>query len=360
MKHTDIQCTHTQCAVVAGNGPSLADIDYTRLPPPPPNSCDGLEKQGYDVFRCNQFYFEDKYYLGKNVKFAFATPPSLFEQSYTYKTLDYTNHYNIQHIVVSDFNLAHMDSFYHKHLDIFDDLLCGSAYLSRLQAFYRFVRYNEIYRNKRITSGIYMCGFAAALGYKEIYITGVDLYHANKPYAFEMLKPNLLSIYPNFKLTPNDFHSKETDIEALKFLTDHYDVKLYTISPNSPLSEHIPLADKVSKGFDPIEKPQDSIKDMIIPQKFAYDNLYYLPAFIQQTPAQQAPTQANDYKQSLRENLAYKILKDIGKLPRDIARYINGRKLAKDYERIQSSEAQDGKRQTMGGGGGRSSPFLLL
>ncbi|HDR1825404.1 TPA: CMP-Neu5Ac--lipooligosaccharide alpha 2-3 sialyltransferase, partial [Pasteurella multocida] len=35
--------------IVAGNGKSLAQIDYSLLP------------EKYDVFRCNQFYFEDSY-----------------------------------------------------------------------------------------------------------------------------------------------------------------------------------------------------------------------------------------------------------------------------------------------------------
>lgn len=38
-------------AIIAGNAPSLKNIDYTLLP------------QDYDVFRCNQFYLEDKYSL---------------------------------------------------------------------------------------------------------------------------------------------------------------------------------------------------------------------------------------------------------------------------------------------------------
>ena len=38
--------------VVAGNGPSLKEIDYSRLP------------EKFDIFRTTQFYFEDKYYLG--------------------------------------------------------------------------------------------------------------------------------------------------------------------------------------------------------------------------------------------------------------------------------------------------------
>lgn len=47
---------NTDKVVIAGNGPSLASIDYSKLP------------ENFDVFRCNQFYFEDKYYLGKKIK----------------------------------------------------------------------------------------------------------------------------------------------------------------------------------------------------------------------------------------------------------------------------------------------------
>lgn len=49
-------------ALVCGNGPSLKNIDYKRLP-----------KQ-FDVFRCNQFYFEDRYFVGKDVKYVFFNP----------------------------------------------------------------------------------------------------------------------------------------------------------------------------------------------------------------------------------------------------------------------------------------------
>ena len=39
-------------AIVAGNGPSPAKIDYSRMP------------RGCAIFRANQFYLEDSYYLG--------------------------------------------------------------------------------------------------------------------------------------------------------------------------------------------------------------------------------------------------------------------------------------------------------
>lgn len=52
--------------IIAGNGPSLKEIDYSRLP------------NDFDVFRCNQFYFEDKYYLGKKCKAVFYNPIFFF------------------------------------------------------------------------------------------------------------------------------------------------------------------------------------------------------------------------------------------------------------------------------------------
>ncbi|MDE5926745.1 MAG: alpha-2,3 sialyltransferase, partial [Helicobacter sp.] len=38
-------------AIIAGGGPSLKQIDYSRLP------------KNFDVFRVNFFYFEEQYYL---------------------------------------------------------------------------------------------------------------------------------------------------------------------------------------------------------------------------------------------------------------------------------------------------------
>ena len=55
-------------AIIAGNGPSLARIDYTRLP------------QEFDVYRCNRFYFEEKYYLGKRVQGVLFHPDLFFAQ----------------------------------------------------------------------------------------------------------------------------------------------------------------------------------------------------------------------------------------------------------------------------------------
>ena len=355
----NIKNGNTAC-VVAGNGPSLAKIDYERLP------------LKFDAFRCNQFYFEDKYYLGKKVKFAFATSPILFEQSYTYKNIASRMEYEIDNIVVSDFNL-HIDKFYQIHEVFFKDIIRGSSHLSKLSDFFDFIRHNETNSNKRITSGIYMCAFAVALGYREIYITGIDLYKTNEPYAFDSMKSNLLAINPGFKTIPNTFHSAETDVEALQFLIDKYDAKFYSLCKDSPMTNHIPLA-KCKNEFmmQPKNRSEDSIKDMLIPSQSAYEQLNdgieltlhrYPPKPI--SLEEESKTVEEEYldtlkkhihlsKSYIKNNKAYKafnnvfmFLKDIIHLPRDIRRFIQADKLEKEVI----------KKCDTGGGGGE--PHLI-
>lgn len=48
--------------IIAGNGPSLKEIDYSRLP------------NDFDVFRCNQFILKINTILVKNAKQYFTIP----------------------------------------------------------------------------------------------------------------------------------------------------------------------------------------------------------------------------------------------------------------------------------------------
>ena len=249
--------------VVAGNGPSLAEIDYARLP------------KDFDVFRCNQFYFEDKYYLGKEVKLAFANPFVLFEQLYTLWMLENVGDYHIDAVMASTFNLKYMDSNCVVSPDIFGDVLDGHNYVARLRKFDEFMRYNELFLDRRITSGIYMCAVAVALGYEEIYLTGLDLYEGSKLYGFDFLQENIVRLVPRFGVEgrPNVFHSKEIDLEALYLLTRLYGAKFFCISPSSPLCKHFPLAK--TQGFHENwileSKNEGYINDVLIPRQEAYE-----------------------------------------------------------------------------------------
>lgn len=50
------QINESKAVLIAGNGPSLGQIDYNRLP------------KEFDIFRCNQFYLEEEYFVGKKLR----------------------------------------------------------------------------------------------------------------------------------------------------------------------------------------------------------------------------------------------------------------------------------------------------
>ncbi|EAJ8916637.1 TPA: alpha-2,3 sialyltransferase [Campylobacter jejuni] len=283
-------------AVICGNGPSLKKINYKRLP------------KEFDVFRCNQFYFEDRYFVGRNVKYAFFNSFVFFEQYYTTKQLIQNKEYNIENIICSTFNLPLIDneSFIKLFPSCFCDALLGHEVLSKINDFLAFVKYNEIYENKRITSGIYMCAAAVALGYKNIYLTGIDFYDdKNNMYAFESKQHNLLSLLPNFKNKDSVYetHSKDFDLETLIFLKEKYNVNFYALNENSPISKYIDLAPIENSNFILKDKPSNYINDILIPNS-KYKNTIY------------------NIQNQLKQNIYYKLFKDLFHLPSDIKHYL--------------------------------------
>ncbi|MBM0636718.1 alpha-2,3 sialyltransferase [Campylobacter sp. VicNov18] len=292
-----------QKVIIAGNGPSLKEIDYTRLP---------LE---YDVFRCNQFYFEDKYYLGKKCKAVFYNPTLFFEQYYTLKHLIDKKEYETELIICSNFNLTNIENanFSKNFYNYFPDVHLGYEFFKQLKQFDAYFKFHEIYFNQRITSGIYMCAIAIALGYKEIYLTGIDFYHNGSSYAFNTKQKNLLKLEPNFKNDNSHYfgHSKNTDIKALQFLKETYKVKFYCLCPNSPLANFIELAPHSSSAFK-LQEKNNYIKDILLPSKEAYKNFPIDDEICE--------------KPRLKENIYYKLIENLLRLPSDIKHYYRSRR----------------------------------
>ncbi|EDO6994923.1 alpha-2,3 sialyltransferase [Campylobacter coli] len=284
--------------MIAGNGPSLKEIDYLKLP------------DDFDVFRCNQFYFEDKYYLGKKCKAVFYNPSLFFEQYYTLKHLIANQEYETELIICSNFNQAHLESenFRKSFYDYFPDAYLGCDFFKQLKEFDAYFKFHEIYLNQRITSGIYMCAVAIALGYKEIYLTGIDFYQNGSSYAFDTKQENLLKLAPNFKNDNSQYigHNKNTDIKALEFLEKTYKINLYCLSPNSSLANFIEIAPNLNSRFIAQEK-NNYTKDILIPPKEAYVKF---------------SKNINLKKSKIKENIYFKIVKDLLRLPSDIKHYI--------------------------------------
>ncbi len=254
-----------QNVIIAGNGPSLQSINYQRLP------------KKYDIFRCNQFYFEDKYYLGKNIKAAFFNPYPFLQQYHTAKQLVFNNEYKIENIFCSTFNLPFIekDNFINKFYDFFPDAKLGHKIIENLKEFYAYIKYNEIYLNKRITSGIYMCAIAVALGYKNIYLCGIDFYKGETIYPFEAMSKNIKKTFPwikDFKLS--NCHSKEYDIEILKLLESIYKVNFYALCDNSALVNYFSLSASTDNDFILENKSGSCVRDILLTDDTLGVNFY--------------------------------------------------------------------------------------
>lgn len=141
------------------------------------------------------------------------------------------------------------------------------------------MKFNEIYKQQRVTSGTYMCAIATALGYKEIYLAGIDLYQNGYKYAFNKQQPNIIKLVPEFSHNnkPNgSLHTKEIDIQMLQILLNNYGIKIFSICDDSPITKYIPLAPKNKQNKIKIEnKPSNYTNDILIPNQQSYQKMIW-------------------------------------------------------------------------------------
>ena len=289
-----------KCAVIAGNGPSLAQIDYSRLP------------KDYKLFRCNQFYLEEAYYLGRHIDFVFFVKWAMLENYYTMQNLINRGEYSCDSIWCPGNRDDHMAA-------CFPALQFGSECVRNLREMFIFLNFWGLYEGVGTTSGTYMCVMAAALGYEELYLAGFDLYYGDNYYAFGVDRPNLLKINPRVASPSYDGgyggHAREFDLQVLDFLTKKYSVKLYSLCPTSPLSAHFDLAPDVGNSFVVEKKGRDSLSDMLIPKNEAYLKYGKNP------PNHEKQKRQERRRDRIKDNLYYRIFIDLLRLPGDVFYY---------------------------------------
>lgn len=263
-------------AIVAGNGPSLKEIDYSLIP------------QDFDVFRCNQFYFEEQYFLGKVVKATTFAMQTAFEQIYTMLHLNQNQEYEVQSIFLRDLHYPNQNyeqkefgsltRYFDNHH--FIHRIYDGIYSHKINAFLEYTKIQELYFYKHASSGVLLCAIAVAMGYKKIHLAGIDFYES-RSYAFDTLKKNLLKLTPclpafmqySGPLT-HSWHSKEADLDALNFLSQQYGVEFYSLCPTSPMSKYFPLSmPNPKQTFTPQNKTKNYTKDILLPPTHAYEKL---------------------------------------------------------------------------------------
>ncbi len=241
------QPTNTS-VVIAGNGPSLKDIDYRRLP------------KEFDTFRCNQFYFEDKYYLGKHVTKAFFGGFYHIELNTSYAVLESKKEYTIDDRYFAFISVKGSRRIF-EYMSCLK-FACDIYYVNPKIA--KFIDCNRLMRETIPTSGIFMIFTALAMGYKEIYLTGIDFYQGKDRYMYE--EKGLLSTFHPFDKSKKGGHSLEFEYECMDFIKTFTDVNIYAISPESALSELFPLAPEQNDNpYIPEDKPEGYLRDIVEP-----------------------------------------------------------------------------------------------
>lgn len=251
-------------AIIAGNGPSLARIDYSRLP------------KNFHLYRCNQFYFEEKYYLGKKVQGVIFHPNIFHEQYYTLKNLEEKGEYEFKEIycnrMFGGVGIMHSDPNFFDNMH--PDAIETYRLVKNFPEIHAFLRYHDLYFDRCPTSGIVVLLIAAMQGYREMHLVGIDFYEGGD-YAFDTKKENLLKLMPSFKNgAKTKFHSKELDLKVLEMAREYFDLKLYNLAlEDSPIG--LPKSPVANSGFILEDKPLDSIRDIMVPESSrAYRSLH--------------------------------------------------------------------------------------
>ncbi len=222
--------------IVCGNGPSLAHINYNLLP------------NDFDIFRCNQFYQEESYLLGKNIKLVSLNENFILESYATYKKTIELGEYYIENIIVN--YLDSNKNLIKEKLEIFSEILTPEKLFGEHKELISYLSYYENIHNKRPTAGIYLTILGAMLGYKNFFLSGIDLMQSvdGQNYVYTLVgKKNSFSISKHLVspvYTTNNIHSGEFDLQILEFLVTHYKINLFSISEKSPLTQHINLPKK--------------------------------------------------------------------------------------------------------------------
>ena len=224
--------------------------------------------QDFHVYRCNQFYFEDKYYLGKKIQGVLFHPYIFYEQYYTLKNLQEKKEYEFREVYCN--RMFGSIGVMHSDPNFFDNMYPDAMETYRLvkdfKEIHAFLRYYDNYFDRCPTTGIVTALLSAIRGYKEIHLIGIDFYE-NEDYAFDTKKKNLINLIPSFKKSAKTkYHSKKLDLKVLEIIKNYFNLTIYDLSldENHPLN--LPKSPIVNSGFIVEDKPINYTKDIMIPE----------------------------------------------------------------------------------------------
>lgn len=226
--------------LIVGNGPSITRIDYRRLP------------DDIAIFRMNNFFFEDKYYLGKKVDYYYTDYGFLKNQFFNIYNLNERKEYTINTILSN----GKAKTEYPTTTDI-------TALVNNNQRFREFIFYYNKYYQQWVSGGILSLFAVTELGYNELYMVGFDFY-SNENYPWKNAEHPIFQKYvprdsdQNIKTVIERYHPLEIQLKALDLLKQIGGIKLYSICENTKLNDYIDLAPIINPNKQYLIQNKDS------------------------------------------------------------------------------------------------------
>jgi lipopolysaccharide biosynthesis glycosyltransferase len=224
--------------VIAGNGPSAALPPQHRLPADPV------------VFRMNWFFLESHYHFGSHVDaWFFSVPNQTLEKSLAQEIR--TGRYTVDRLL-SPMQLPSGrdgDGWGNQLLDVSVEQQDHWAVVSRHPRLAR----RFMSRPGLPTTGLQALGFALALGFREVYLSGIDLYESAEARYGYTVTDTVAAALTAKDLSPGyeSAHSIDTDLGFLQAcLTEFPDAGVHNLSESVNLSVYLGTAAERVDGPD--------------------------------------------------------------------------------------------------------------
>ncbi len=211
--------------VIAGSGPSLATISYDIFP------------HNAQIWRANDFFKEQDFFVGRRVDAVFngGTPLDIIRRIDNIKSVQQRGEYDI--------NLANI--YIDKRIDGLEHLKQHFEYIEsltakRAPALASFIKYSSEIWDMHLFSGVAAIIVAILSGFNEIYLAGIDCdYETGARYAYSSAKTN-----PKILNWIKSYHPSAFQWDVIRRYQDIYNVKIFTLSSQSPAAKLFPMAPK--------------------------------------------------------------------------------------------------------------------
>ncbi|WP_172826058.1 alpha-2,3-sialyltransferase [Friedmanniella luteola] len=224
--------------VIAGNGPSAAVPPQHRLPADPV------------VFRMNWFFLESHYHFGSHVDaWFFSVPNQTLEETLAQEIR--SGRYTVDRLL-SPMQLPSGrdgDGWGNQLLDVDVVQQDHWAVVARHPRLAR----RFMSRPGLPTTGLQALGFALAVGFREVYLSGIDLYESAEARYGYTVTDQVAAALTAKDITPGyeSAHSIDTDLAFLQAcLTEFPDARVHNLSESVNLSVYLGTAPEQVEGPD--------------------------------------------------------------------------------------------------------------